>query len=47
MKDGERIEQVPAMNTDYNPHAYSLLTMRVISQYLENQIVEYRRKALQ
>ena len=47
MKDGAKIEQVPAMNTDYNPHAYSLLTMKVISQYLENQIVEYRRKALQ
>lgn len=46
MKDGARIEQVPAMNTDYNPHAYSLLTMRVISQYLENQIVDYRRKSL-
>ena len=47
MKDGTKIEQVPAMNTDYNPHAYSLLTMKIISQYLENQIVEYRRKALQ
>ena len=47
MKDGARIEQVPAITTDYNPHAYSLLTMRVISQYLENQIVEYRKKALQ
>lgn len=46
MKDGARIEQVPAMNTDYNPHAYSLLTMRVISQYLENQIVDYRKKSL-
>ena len=46
LKDGAKIEQVPPMNTDYNPHTYSLLTMRVISQYLENQIGEYRRKAI-
>lgn len=46
IKDGTKVEQIPRLTTDYNPHAYNLITMRAISSYLENQIVEYRRKAI-
>lgn len=45
-KDGQKIEQVPPLGTDYNPHVYGLYTMKVVNQYLENQIGEYRRKSL-
>jgi hypothetical protein len=46
VKDGTKVEQVPPLGTDYNPHVYSLYTMKVINQYLENQITEYRRNAM-
>ena len=46
IKDGAKVEQIPGLTTDYNPHAYNLITMREINRYLESQIVEYRRKAI-
>lgn len=46
VKDGTKVEQVPPLGTDYNPHVYGLYTMKVINQYLENQITEYRRNAM-
>jgi hypothetical protein len=46
IKDGAKVEQIPGVKEDYNPHTYGLLTMREVSRYLEDQILEYRRKTL-
>jgi len=46
MKDGKKVSQV-ASELDYNSFGYSVATINYISMYLDEQITDYRKRAIQ
>lgn len=45
MQNGKRIDTLAAPSLDYNPHTYSLASIKAINSYLESKISDYKLKA--
>lgn len=47
IKNGKMIKNLPPVAIDYNTHTFNTNTMSLINGYLENEIMERRKQALQ
>lgn len=45
MQNGKRIDTLAAPSLDYNPHMYSLASIKAINGYIESKISDYKLKA--